>query len=768
MSRPNPAAADLTTEGLLAALRAGHLLSEKRLRWFEARQIHHPQAPRSLLRELTERGWLTEFQATQVLAGRLARLVLGNYRILDRLGSGGMGQVYRAEHRWMRRAVALKILSGQLFDPILTSPCAAVGTPPSRGRDCSLTPTQWEGSLLEIRAAGQLKHPHIVTSYDAGRIGSVYFLVMEYVEGVDLEQLVRTVGPLPVALACNFVRQTALGLKYLHERGYVHRDIKPTNLLLEGVHVYLGKPLPTFADRGVIKILDLGLARPASPRHENGIPPSPSSHSCTLWGTPDYLPPEVAENSQSIDIRGDLYSLGCTFYYLLTGQVPYPGGSWTEKLLRHRLDTLTPPETFRPEIPAEVANIVLRLLDKEPADRFATPADLIAALDDAIGASRARRRRGSVNPMLSRFRSRSLRATLFGVILAVLLGAGLGLLVRQSRWLRDGTSSTNSHPLTLTHAGQPLARTEQASLPFRVQNSTRDCASLTEAIAAARDGDTVVIHGQGPFVTEPLRLLGKSLTLQAAPGCRPRVVFAPAESPSPQQALITCDRALTIEGLDLVYPAEASSLSASPAGHLLWCEQSSICLRNCQVHASGRSAPIVCRRCSSVSLSNCQILAAASALWIEAGDDPENELTLSYCTIAVEMPDRAAVALWASEASRPGNWHLRLDRNRFHAGRVVALTSLPSLVEVTARNNEFTFRDALVAYAGATARDWHKSTVWHGQDNVFRSAGDWLSLDEHPAEVRGLDAWRRCWDDEEFGSSEETFAHDSVSQARTP
>jgi serine/threonine protein kinase/WD40 repeat protein len=260
------------------------------------------------------------------------------YRIVRLLGEGGMGSVYEAEHRVMQRAVALKVINSAF-----TSRPATV-----------------ERFRREVRAAARLSHPNIVTTYDAEDAGSTLFLVMEYVEGASLGRLVKERGPLPIAEACNYVRQAALGLQHAHERGMVHRDVKPDNLIR--------------TPEGQVKVLDFGLA---ALRGESG---GDLTEENTVMGTPDYMAPEQAEDARSADIRADVYSLGCTLYYLLTGSVPYPAPTAMLKILAHREQPLPSIRQARPDVSPELARVVARLLAKKPEDRLQTPAEVAAAL----------------------------------------------------------------------------------------------------------------------------------------------------------------------------------------------------------------------------------------------------------------------------------------------------------------------------------------------------------------------------------------------------
>ncbi|MBY0524041.1 MAG: serine/threonine protein kinase [Gemmataceae bacterium] len=314
-----------------------------------------PETNRGILlaRTLVEQGLLTRFQAELLLSGRTSGFHLGQYRILDHLGRGGMGRVFKAEHQTMSRVVAIKVLAPHL---------------------CKTAKAQ---TLFqrEVRAAARLVHPNIVTAYDANQIGDRCYLVMEYVDGPNLDELVRQRGALPIGQACDFIRQAANGLQYAHELGMVHRDIKPANLLAQRPMGNAPGASPT------IKILDFGLARLHS-MGPNGEPGGDSIMAAenTVLGTPDYLSPEQARNLHNVDIRADLYSLGCTFYFILTGRVPFPGGTTLEKLVRHSTEMPPAPEQLRPDISPPVAAILRRLLAKDPRQRFQTPAELSATL----------------------------------------------------------------------------------------------------------------------------------------------------------------------------------------------------------------------------------------------------------------------------------------------------------------------------------------------------------------------------------------------------
>ena len=266
------------------------------------------------------------------------------YKVLAELGAGGMGVVYKAEHTMMGRVVALKVMA-----PHLTAKASAV-----------------DRFHREVKAAAKLMHPNIVTAHDADAAGGLHFLVMEYVDGVSLDRLVRRRGPLAVTLAAQLARQAALGLQHAHEKDMVHRDIKPQNIMV--------------SRKGQVKILDFGLARFARDAEADGVKAQATAANL-LMGTPEYLSPEQAKNSSNVDSRSDIYSLGCTLYFLLTARVPFPDATTLiDKLLAHTQEEATPVRDIRPEVPEGLAAVVAKMMAKNPDDRYRTPADAANAL----------------------------------------------------------------------------------------------------------------------------------------------------------------------------------------------------------------------------------------------------------------------------------------------------------------------------------------------------------------------------------------------------
>ncbi len=277
------------------------------------------------------------------------------YRVLRLLGRGGMGDVYLAEHRHLGRRVALKAIRPSLLD----SPAAAL-----RFRQ-------------EVAAVGRLAHPNIVHAQDAEEAAGRCVLVMEYVEGTSLAERLLRQGRLPVAEACACARQAALGLQCAHENGLVHRDIKPHNLMR--------------TPDGTVKVLDFGLARVL--REQAAAPPDPLTGEGAVMGTADYIAPEQARDSRQADIRADIYSLGCTLYHLLAGRVPFPGGTAIDKIVRHSGEEPEPLSRLRPDLPAGLARVVGKMMARDPAARYQTPAEVAAALAPFVGPDLPRRRR---------------------------------------------------------------------------------------------------------------------------------------------------------------------------------------------------------------------------------------------------------------------------------------------------------------------------------------------------------------------------------------
>jgi eukaryotic-like serine/threonine-protein kinase len=339
--------------GLLAVLREHGLLTPPQLQELSGAGGPASADGLALAGELVDRGWLTAYQANQLLQGRGGELLLGPYRILDRLGEGGMGQVFKARHGSMDRVVALKaIRKDRLSDP------AAV-----------------ERFYREVRAVAQLSHPSIVTAFEVGQAGDTHFLAMEYVEGIDLARLVQQSGPLPVAQACEYIRQAAVGLQHAHERGLVHRDIKPGNLMV-------ARPNPD--EPPVVKILDFGLARFERESTQAGR----LTQLGWIVGTVDYVAPEQARDARGADTRADVYGLGCSLFYLLTGGPPFPGDDIVEKISARVLGEAPSVRQGRPEVSPALERVLARMMARSPAGRYQTPGEVAEALEPHTGEER--------------------------------------------------------------------------------------------------------------------------------------------------------------------------------------------------------------------------------------------------------------------------------------------------------------------------------------------------------------------------------------------
>lgn len=314
-------------------------------------------SPSDILSGLVSAGLLTPYQVAQLQAGRGKGLAFGQYRILEELGRGGFGRVYKAKHTLMDRVVALKVISPEM-----------VGDERARA---------W--FLREVRAITQLDHPNIVRAYDAAEIDGQLFLAMEFVEGPNLELLVKQTGPLPLYLAWELLLQSAQALHYAQEQSMVHRDIKPANLLINRASL---NARATRNSKPLVKIVDFGLARLQKQGTGNTLF---AGTNATFAGTPDYMSPEQSRNLHDVDIRSDLYSLGCTFYYALTGRKPFYGKSPVDLIVQHWEKTALSIHKLRPEVPPGFVRIVERLMEKKPENRFASPADLIAEMNFLTG-----------------------------------------------------------------------------------------------------------------------------------------------------------------------------------------------------------------------------------------------------------------------------------------------------------------------------------------------------------------------------------------------
>ncbi len=362
--------APATALELLDQLRQAQLLSD-------AESARLDVGSTTTIREVTEtlvfNGFVTQFQADEAARGNAQELILGKYQLREVIGLGGMGGVFKAVDTRLKRIVALKMIRHELV----------------QNQDYV------KRFQREAESAAQLMHPNVVVVYDVGEANGNYFLAMEYVEGIDLAKMVHQQGVLPIQTACDFIRQAALGLQHAHERGVIHRDIKPANLLVTrptGAGLRSGPirlparspdtPVPgpsARAGANIIKILDMGLARST-----DGDDRSALTQAGSVIGTPDFIAPEQAINASTVDHRADLYSLGCTFYYLLTGSAPYGEGSPAEKLQKHVNEKYTPrpAEEVRRGLPPDVSRILYRMMAKNRENRYQSAHDVAEDLQD--------------------------------------------------------------------------------------------------------------------------------------------------------------------------------------------------------------------------------------------------------------------------------------------------------------------------------------------------------------------------------------------------
>lgn len=299
-------------------------------------------SPEDVARKLVHGRVLTPFQAERLLEGRYRGFVVDGYRVREVLGVGGMGCVYIAEDRDSDRKVALKVMSAK------------------HAVDAGMLARM----KLEAKAGMQIKHPNVIETYRIDSTGAVNYMVMEFMRGVSLHELVALHGPVRWPMACDMFAQVALGLRVAHKQGIIHRDIKPANILIDST--------------GLTKLLDFGLAKIADNAGEEFSLAMIFGHDCL--GTPDYIAPEQATDSDKVDATADIYGLGCTMYVALTGRVPFPQKTNAAKIQAHRTTVARPISEIRQDVPAEVIAIVEKMMAKDPADRYQSARELIEAL----------------------------------------------------------------------------------------------------------------------------------------------------------------------------------------------------------------------------------------------------------------------------------------------------------------------------------------------------------------------------------------------------
>ena len=325
-------------------LRASGLLEQAQLQELWTWIANAKPDVQGVAKEISRRGWLTQFQIKEIFKGRGRELLLGPYIFLELLGEGGMGRVYKARHTRLGKAVAVKVIRKEK----LKHPAAE-----SRFSQ-------------EIQALGKMEHPNVVGVFNADQVGNTHYYEMELIDGTDLTKIVRERGPLPIPEACEYIRQSALGLQHAFEKGLVHRDIKPSNLIVS-------------RNTGIVKLVDLGLARLMEPE-DNDYETGRITQEGFVIGTPDFLAPEQARNPMGVDIRADIYALGGTLYYILTGKVPFDGANATEKLLKHCTEPSPSVLLHRKDAPPQIDQIIHWCMAKQPEARPQTPLQLALAL----------------------------------------------------------------------------------------------------------------------------------------------------------------------------------------------------------------------------------------------------------------------------------------------------------------------------------------------------------------------------------------------------
>src|SRR5262245_34049029 len=294
-----------------------------------------------LATSLVGKNLLSTWHVEQLLDKKYKGFFLGKYKLLRHIGSGGMNSVYLAEHMRMHRQRAIKVV------------------PKKRVNDSSYLAR----FHLEAQATAQLDHPNIVRCYDVDNEEDTHYIVMEYIEGKDLNTIVRLEGSLPLELACNYIAQAAEGLHHAHQNGLIHRDVKPANLLVDR--------------KGLVKILDLGLALFS----DNERASLTVEHNENVLGTADYLAPEQAVNSHKVDHRADIYGLGCSLYFVLTGHPPFPDGTLAQRIAKHQTQMPEDIRKERPDCPRDLADICVKMMQKRPEKRYAHMREVADALE---------------------------------------------------------------------------------------------------------------------------------------------------------------------------------------------------------------------------------------------------------------------------------------------------------------------------------------------------------------------------------------------------
>jgi hypothetical protein len=733
------------------------------------------------------------------------------------IGRGGMGVVYLAHNTLMGRDEVLKVM----------------------GRRVVERPGVADRFLREIRAVARLRHPNIVTAYHASRLGDSLVLAMEYVPGLDLARLVKARGPMPVGFACFCARQVAVGLQHAHEQGLVHRDIKPGNLMFARE-----------ADKAIVKILDFGLAKVArEERVDGGL-----TEEQQALGTPEYMAPEQILDASSADIRADIYSLGCTLYFLLSGRPPYQASSLYDLYQAHISRDAEPLDAVRPVVPAALAALVAKMMAKDPAQRFQTPEEVVRALEPFAGNGDAAAegseatgpwadllspggaKTGAVavpmpTPVLPEPQRPPRRHRFWGAAAAVLLllGASLGateatgithlattvirILVRdgtlvvetddpgvrvtiegdgglvirgagpQEVRLRPGSYKVHSEkggkPVPVDRELVTIARDDRQVVRVRLEAErppkpkmaakteppafvvlggkgveVRTFDTLIEAVQASSDGDTIEIHGNGPFVTKQVNV-GHSLTIRAASGSRPVIRLSPEASDNRANLISSGSQPLVVlEGLELW----GTRLNNTKPGAWTVVVMARAAIANCRLMANGSNR--LFQTGDLTRLTNCELVTGRGPELVFSGME-QTRLTIDNCLLAgmnliLQPSPRGGtdgrVQFMRSTYVGLDNWfrhYVRTPpavRDQDRGNDAVAIDVSQSII-CSSSLVDYQPQPQALALDDVNAYLRHVFR-WRGESNVYHLSGSFLTQNLSgergaPTRIEQLDQWRQ-------------------------
>ena len=459
-------------------------------------------SPKRIAEGMVSAGMLTPWQANKLLQGKKKGFFLGNYRLLRPLGKGGMGVVYLGEHHVMKRMMALKIL------------------PPEACGD----KRRIERFKEEARASAQLDHENIVRAYDFSQAGGKLFIVMEYIDGIDLQHAVQRDGVWSVAMALDAITQATRGIAHAHDRGIIHRDVKPSNILIRS--------------DGVVKVSDMGLARVSW----MGIDEQDSSR--RLMGTADFVAPEQAIDSKSVDARADIYSLGCTLYYLLTGRPPFSGENLQQRLAHHQTSPVPDVRDLHKDCPASVADLIFRMMAKRPEDRPKSAANLLTRLDRLLSVHGAKSSQGAqlgdIAPAGDTDVDKQLMQATMDDSLFLSSDSEIPVAVEVLDSSPLGLDFANLPPLEVSHVSGPLSTPSAAT-----HVATKNAEAPLQASSHRSDMQQMLLLGVGLTVAifALLLVLGISAyTLTRPMDESPRNRIRKTEGPSGNQVIYVEDR----------------------------------------------------------------------------------------------------------------------------------------------------------------------------------------------------------------------------------